>query len=230
MAAQDLLKPPIQIPPLESGDRLSRDVFERRYMAMPHIHKAELIEGTVYIASPNRLRGHGHPHAIIMGWLGFYEIYTPGVLGANNTTVCLDLCNVLQPDGLLLFEQNGQSAISENDYVEGASELIVEVAASSASIDLHGKLEAYRRNQVQEYLVWQVYTNTFDWFYLIDSKYEQMPANPEGIICSEVFPGLWLDKHALLSGNMAKVLEVLQQGIATPEHQAFVEQLARANN
>ena len=33
-----------RIPPLESGDRLSRHEFERRYTAMPHIKKAELIE------------------------------------------------------------------------------------------------------------------------------------------------------------------------------------------
>lgn len=37
------------------------------------------------------------------------------------------------------------------------------------------------------------------------------------MICSQVFPGLWLDKSALLAGNLAKVLEVLQQGLSTTE-------------
>ena len=36
---------PIEIPPLESGDHLTRHEFERRYQARPDIKKAELIEG-----------------------------------------------------------------------------------------------------------------------------------------------------------------------------------------
>jgi Uma2 family endonuclease len=124
---------------------------------------------------------------------------------------------------------SGQAAIGEDDYVEGAPELIVEVAASSASIDMHDKLEAYRRNRVQEYLVWRIYDATFDWLRLQGDKYEQMPANSEGIVCSEVFPGLWLDRSALLNGNFARMLELLQKGLASPEHKAFVEHLANAN-
>jgi hypothetical protein len=43
---------------------------------------------------------------------------------------------------------------------------------------------------------------------------------------SQVFPGLWLDKTALLAGNLAEVLEVLQEGLASGEHQDFVQVLA----
>ncbi|AFY71888.1 protein of unknown function DUF820 (plasmid) [Thalassoporum mexicanum PCC 7367] len=227
MAAQNIVQPTLQPPPLENGDRLSRDEFERRYSAMPQVKKAELIEGIVYMASPLRVKSHGYPHGVIMTWLGTYQIATPGVLFADNTTVQLDPDNEPQPDGLLMIEQGGQATISEDDYVVGAPELIVEVAASSAAIDMHSKLEAYQRNQVQEYLVWQIYDNTFDWFRLRDGKYAQIPANSEGIICSKIFPGLWLDKKALLTGDFAKVLAVLQQGMATPEHQGFTEQLAQ---
>lgn len=57
------------VPPLENGDRLSRTEFERRYMAMPKLKKAELIEGIVYMASPLRFEPHAEPHADLMGWL-----------------------------------------------------------------------------------------------------------------------------------------------------------------
>lgn len=58
------------LPPLENGDRLSRYEFERRYRAMPHLKKAELIEGVVYIAAAAlRFKSHGQPHAHLMGWL-----------------------------------------------------------------------------------------------------------------------------------------------------------------
>lgn len=220
--------PPLSVPPLENGDRLTRSEFERRYYTM-HQVKAELIEGTVYMSSPLRAKNHGEPHAYIMTWLGVYKAATPGVQVLDNATVRLDADNEPQPDALLRIEQ-GQSRISEDDYVEGAPELIVEIAASSASLDLHEKLKVYRRNQVQEYLVWRVYENQFDWFMLREGEYIQLEPNANGIICSQVFSGLWLDKSALLAGNLAKVLEVLQQGLSTLEHNTGISYQAEPGN
>lgn len=214
------------LPPLENGDKLTRPEFERRYDAMPQVKKAELIETIVYMASPLRVTGHGEPHADVMIWLGVYKVATPGVKLADNATVRLDADNEPQPDACLRIANGGQTTVSDDDYIEGAPELIVEVAASSVSIDLHEKLKVYRRNQVQEYLVWRVYDGQFDWFKLRAGEYVQLEANADGVVCSQVFPGLWLDKSALIEGNLAKVLEVLQQGLASAEHQSFVERLS----
>ena len=216
----------LKIPPLENGDKLTRKEFEHRYHAMPNLKKAELIEGIVYMASPLRVKGHGEPHSDIMTWLGAYKASTPGLMSADNATVRLDADNEPQPDALLRIKIGGQSTISEDDYVEGAPELIVEIAASTASYDLHQKLNVYRRNQVQEYLVWRVYDNEFDWFKLEESKYIQLEPNKDGVVCSQVFPGLWLDKMALLAGDLAQVLAILQLGLGTPEHQSFVKKLS----
>ena len=205
-----ITSPPIAIPPLENGDKLLRAEFERRYQAMPQIKKAELIEGIVYMVSPLRIKSHAEPHAHIITWLGVYIASQPGIGLADNATVRLDEENEPQPDVLLRIESGGQSRISADDYVEGAPELIVEIAASTASIDLHKKLEVYRRHQVQEYLVWRVQEGELDWFRLNQGKYIKLAENADGIICSEVFPGLCLDKSALLAGNLAKVLAVLQ--------------------
>ena len=208
----------ITIPPLENGDQLTRAEFEYRYEAMPHVKKAELIEGIVYMASPLRITQHGDPHARIMTWLGTYWAVTPNLQLGDNCTVRLDLDNEFQPDALLRIKEGGQSIISEDGYVEDAPELIFEIAASTASIDLHDKLKVYRRNQVQEYLVWRFYDSEFDWFSLKEGKYIKLESNDKGIIKSKIYPGLWLDKNALLEGNLAQVLSVLQQGLATPEH------------
>ncbi|MGB3517143.1 MAG: Uma2 family endonuclease [Elainellaceae cyanobacterium] len=210
------------LPPLENGDQLTRNEFERRYAAMPHLKKAELVEGCVYMSSPVRIAQHGDPHARMMAWLGIYWAATPGIQAGDNPTVRLDADNEVQPDALLRLATHGQSHISDDGYVEGAPELIIEIAASSTSIDLNQKLHVYRRNQVQEYLVWQVYDSVFNWFHLQDGQYVPLPANPSGILCSKIFPGLWLDASALLSGDLATVLAVAQAGIATPEHQTFV--------
>lgn len=215
-----------EIPLLENGDRLTRPEFERRYEAMPDVKKAELIEGIVYMPSPVRVRRHGRPHALVIGWLSHYWMATPGVDLCDNTTVRLDLDNEPQPDVLLRIE-GGTSTISEDDYIEGAPELIVEIAASSASKDLHDKLKAYRRNGVQEYLVWQINDRKFNWFCLQAGEYVLLTPDDRGIIRSQVFAGLWLAIPALLEFDLVAVVASLQLGLQTPEHQAFKQQLSR---
>ncbi len=223
MTSIPAISPPLILPILENGDRLTRSEFERRYLAMPENQKAELIEGMVYMASPLRITQHGEPHANLIVWLGVYKSFTPNLQLGDNCTVRLDLDNEPQPDALLRIERGGRSSISAEGYVEGAPEFIAEIAASTVSIDLHQKLNVYRRNQVQEYLVWRVYDQQVDWFYLKDGEYIRLEPNTRGIICSQNFPGLWLDQSALLSGDLAKVLNVVQQGLASAEHQDFVK-------
>ncbi|MCS6815437.1 MAG: Uma2 family endonuclease, partial [Cyanobacteria bacterium] len=145
-------------PPLENGDALTRSEFERRYAAMPQVKKAELIEGIVYMASPLRFEPHAEPHADLVGWLWNYKVATPGTRLGDNSTVRLDLDNEPQPDAILLIDPRagGQTRFSADGYIEGAPELVIEIAASSAAIDLRDKKRAYRRNGVQEYVVWQV--------------------------------------------------------------------------
>src|SRR5688572_30660554 len=97
------------LPPLENGDRLTRPEFERRYEAMPHLKKAELIEGEVHMPSPVRMQHHGEPHADVITWLGTYRSATPGVRFGDNATVRLDLDNEPQPDALLRIDRGGTS-------------------------------------------------------------------------------------------------------------------------
>lgn len=221
----NLIPPP---PPLEPGDSLTRDEFERRYEAMPELKKAELIEGVVHMPSPIRWNQHAAPHADMMAWLGVYRAGTPGVRAGDNGSVRLDLDNEPQPDGILIVEPacGGQVQLSEDDYVAGAPELVGEVAASSVSIDLNAKFRVYRRNNVSEYVVWRIQDEAVDWFTLRQGQYDRLPLD-SGVYKSVSFPGLWLDETALTRGNLAKVLAVLQQGLASPEHAAFVSKLAQ---
>ncbi len=180
-------------PPLESGDRLSRAEFEGRYRAMPRLKKAELVNG---VAHPHARvpAGHGVAHGYVTGWLGTYVAATPYVMCCDNTTVRLDPNNEIQPDALLRIDarSGGQSRLSEDDYVEGAPELIVEVAASSASYDLHDKKTVCRRHGVQEYIVWQLFEGRLDAFVLEDDRYLRLAPDGEGLVRSRAFPGLHL--------------------------------------
>ena len=218
------------VPPLKHGDRLTRDEFERRYEAMPHLKKAERIKGVVYMPSPVRIDLHGRPHAQIMAWLGAYWIATPGVDLADNSTVYLDSDNDPQPDALLRIEpaQGGRSQIIDKGYVEGPPELIVEIAGTSVDYDLQDKLEVYQRCGVQEYIVWQTQEKRLDWFQLVNEEYVTLAPNAEGVIESQIFPGLRLAVAALIEGDRAKVSSELQAGLQITAHAVFVERLAKA--
>jgi Uma2 family endonuclease len=215
------------VPPLASGDRLNRYEFERRYALTREDQKAELIEGIVYMAAALRFKSHGKPHGYLTGWLWTYMVATAGTELAVEPTIRLDLDNEPQPDAVLLIseESGGATRLSQDDYLEGAPELAVEIAASSVAIDLGDKLRAYRRNGIQEYLVWRVFEGAIDWFSLQAGEYVPIPVDEDGIVRSQVFPGLWLAVEAMLTGEMTTVLAIVNQGATSEAHQAFVEKL-----
>ena len=197
---------------------------------MPHLKKAELLEGVVYMPPPPVSDDHGGPHFDLITWLGQYRAATPGVTGSDNTSLRLDMASEPQPDAHLriLASHGGQVRLGPDRHVEGALELAAEVAVSSIPIDLTVKLPIYQRNGVREYILWRVPNRTIDWFVLRGAEYERLPAGTDGVYRSEVLPGLWLDAAALVRGDMAAVLRVAQQGLACPEHTAFVRRLGEA--
>jgi Uma2 family endonuclease len=218
------------VPPLRDGNRLAGKEFDRRYAATPDGTKAELIEGIVYMPPPCFEEDHGAPHSDLVAWLGHYRAGTPGVIVSDNTSLRLDPRNRPQPDAYLrvLHTHGGRTRVARDGYVEGAPELVVEIAASSIDRDLGEKFATYRRNGVREYLVWRTPDREFDWLLLGPRRHTRLRASREGVYKSRVFPGLWLDAPAMLRGDLATVLKVLQQGIASPEHAAFVAKLAKA--
>jgi hypothetical protein len=215
-----------EAPPLVHGDNLSREEFLRRWELHPGIKKAELIGGVVYMPSPVS-RSHGISDIFGGAWLVNYHVATPGTEPGHNATVLL-LEDAPQPDDLLrILPEYGGASWTEGDYIAGSPELMVEICRSSAAYDLHQKLDLYREAKVQEYLAILLYEEEVRWHSLKKGKYQLIHPGSDGLWRSRVFPGLWLDGKALLKNDMRTVLNRLQEGIDSPEHQAFVEQLAR---
>jgi Uma2 family endonuclease len=216
------------VSPLENGAHLGASEFLRRFEAMPEVKKAELINGIVYMGSPVRLDQHGEPDGLVQTWLGTYAVATKGVGHATNTSVRLGPDDVPQPDGLLRLvpECGGASRLDEKGYLQGAPELVVEVAASSASLDAREKVASYRRAGVKEYVIWRTEDGEIDWWILEEDEYRRLPTGEDGVLRSRVFPGLWLDAAGLLARDGAHLLATLQHGLQTPGHHKFVEELS----
>jgi Uma2 family endonuclease len=214
-------------PPLENGDTLHAREFMRRYAAMPHVKKAELIEGRVYMGSPVRADVHARPDGIVQTWLGSYAAATLGVALYPHATLLLDSDNTFQPDAMLCVraDRGGRSRVNDDGYVAGSPELVVEVAASSASLDARDKFRVYRRASVPEYLLWRTEDGILDWIALEGDEYVAKQPDAQGILRSSILPGLVLLKSAMFSLDAAAILRTLNEALKSPEHQEFVKRL-----
>jgi Uma2 family endonuclease len=217
------------LPPLVAGERLDRATFHERYEAMPPNVKAELIDGVVYMASPQGYE-HGNFDDLIAGWIFQYRMMTPGLGSAGNATTYLggvDEDDVVQPDRQLRIPEDlGGSSRIVGGFVSGPPEFVVEVAKSSRGYDLGTKKAAYERAGVREYLFVGVGPEQVRWFVLREGGYLELGPGDDGLYRSETFPGLWLDAKALFDQDPVALIAALARGLATPEHAAFAARLA----
>jgi Putative restriction endonuclease len=217
----------LEIPPLVDGDKLSRTEFLRRWEAMPNVKRAELIGGVVHMPSPLSWE-HGDIEQLVGTWLGNYRASTPGCTGANSATWLMEDEDTPQPDiSLCLLPEKGGQSRREGKFITGTPEFLAEVSLSSGPYDLTTKRELYRANRVKEHMVALVNEREVRWFRLVEDEFEPLPPAADGIYRSEVFPGLWLDVKALFESDFAGVLAVLNRGLQSPEHAAFVTKLSR---
>lgn len=221
--------PPEGIPPLRDGERLDQKTFHERYEAMPPGTRAELIGGIVHVMSFSLHPWHGDIHGEVMAWLKWYKSHTPGTRVLDNASTILSDDAEPQPDASLLIrpENDGQTRIDADGWLIGAPELVVEVAHSSEVVDLGPKLRDYEQAGVREYVVVLLRRQQVRWFVRHEAGFVELERRPDGFFRSELFGGLWLDPQALLDADTLRVVEVLNQGLSSPEHARFVEQLRR---
>lgn len=208
---------------LVDGARMDQKTFHALYLHSPPGFKAELIGGVVTVASPVSRR-HGKPYLRLISWLSLYEERTPGVEALGEVTAILGGDREPQPDAVLLIrpEYGGRTRADEDDYLVGPPELVVEIATTTAAVDLGAKKADYEAAGVQEYLVVDVAAGAVRWFVRRRGKFAEQKPGPDGLLRSAVFPGLWLDPAALLADQPRRVVAALRQGLASPEHKAFV--------
>lgn len=213
------------VPPLVAGQRMDRATFHERYEAMPPDARFELIGGVVVMPSPVS-RSHGQFVRVFAFWVTDYLRGKPGLDGGVDATVMVDDLSEPQPDvHLRIKPEYGGQIRDVGKYLAGTPELVIEVSASSKANDLGPKLEDYRRGGVLEYLVVTLEPERIHWFARRGDQFEPLAPGPDGCYRSEIFPGLWLDPHALFADDLDGLIGTLERGMATAEHARFVAQL-----
>jgi Uma2 family endonuclease len=210
---------------LVTGQRMDVEEFLRRWEKLPDLKNAELIEGVVYVSSPLSLE-HARRDIRIHWWLAQYADATPGCQGGSAGTWRM-LDNAPQPDSFLRISPacGGQSGNTEK-YGSGAPELVVEICVTSADLDFGPKLRLYQKAGVREYITVEPAAKRIVWRVLEAGAYipQELPA--DGTLRSRIFPGLWLGVAAFWADDGARMLAALNAGLATEDHQRFVDRLA----
>jgi len=211
---------------LRTGDRLDAETFIQLYERMPEGFRAELIGGIVYVALP-MTTDHGGSSSDVSFWLGSYRLRTPGVRAFAGATIRLGSAESPEPDASLVIlpECGGQASLT-GGYIVGAPELVVEVAYSTRATDLNDKLKAYEKAGVREYVVVLPQDLAVQWFVNRDNQFIPHLPGDDGLFRSTMFPGLWLDGEALIRDDVGRLVAVIERGTNTPEHAAFVKELA----
>jgi len=209
------LDPRTSAPLLSTGMTLSGPEFMRRFEAMPDVKKGELREGIVHLmTSPVRYEEHAKPDSIMQFWLGTYRLAFPRFQQATNGTIYLGPDDIYQPDAMLFqFQSDGGNVTLRPDgYLEGSPDLIVEIAASSAWIDVGKKKATYQKFKVKEYIAWRTIERQFCWWTLESGNFIPIEADPDGIHRSRFVPGLWLDTQSLFDNEAKRMVDVLKLG------------------
>lgn len=220
-----LPKPKVFVPPFHNGDTMDQKTFHALYETTPPGFKAELIGGAVYMPSPVS-RNHSKPHSLLFKLLTTYEDDTDGVEALIEITTILSATSEPQPDiALFVTPEAGGVRFSDKGYLLDPPHLVVEIANSSAAIDLHAKKRDYDINGVREYVVVVVPTKTVHWFVRGKSGFKEMKPDAAGMLKSKVFPGLWLLPDAAFDRRATRLLATLRLGLASPEHAKFAAKL-----
>ena len=222
-----MLSPIVRPPGLVTGERMDLEEFLRRWEELPDLKNAELIDGVVYVGSPVSLE-HGSLDTLIHLWLAYYAQASPGC-GAGNNSTWLMLGSAPQPDAYLrILPSHGGQSGNERLYGAGAPELVVEICVTSTEVDFGPKLALYQRAGVREYITIELFGRRLVWRMLENAAYISQKLPPDGILRSQVFPGLWLDIAAFWADDGPRILETLSAGLSSEDHQQFVQHLAAA--
>lgn len=213
----------VEPPSLFDGQQLLQPEFHRLYEACPKHLKFELIDGVVHKAAA-RVRANGRNRLLLTSLLIDYEVATPGIEGLSNATTILDERNEAQPDLQLRIwsDYGGRTVVTPDQYLSGPPELVIDLFNTRINLDLSKKLIMYQTQGVHEYLAVYAHEATIQWFVWPDGE---QGLNPDGILKSVAFPGLWIHSEALFQERLSDLKATLLDGLNQSAHAEFITKL-----
>lgn len=170
----------------------TRYTFEEFCELIPEGVKADLIEGVIYMASPDNLEHHSiylWLSVIISCYLEEKEIL--GRLFGSRIAFRINMENSPEPD--IAYIRPKRMHLLRSGYVEGPPDLAIEIVSLESAIrDYEKKRQQYEAAGVQEYWIIDPLEQTMVCFARgRDGKFKKVKTKG-GKIHSKVIPGFWV--------------------------------------
>jgi Uma2 family endonuclease len=187
--------------------------FEEFYALIPNGRKADLINGAIYMASPDNTQA-----GELFMWLGgLVDLYVDekdlGRVYGLRIAFRLDDGNGPEPD--IAFVRKDRLRLLRRGYFAGAPDLAVEIVSpDSIDRDYVKKRAQYQEAGVREYWIIDPLRQKVTWLRL-DAKGKYREVRPrKGGLHSQVLPGFWLRPEWLWQEPRPKKMKILQQILA----------------
>ncbi len=177
--------------------------------------KADLIDGVIYMASPEKIDNNR-----LLLWLGtmlrqFIEERGLGKLTINRVAYRLSDKNAPEPD--LAVVRTDRLGIMKSGYVDGPPDLAIEfVSPDSVERDYHDKRRRYEAAGVEEY--WIIDAEEAKATFLVRGPSGFVEGAVEDhIYRSRVIPGFAIDTRWLWQRPLPPTLAIVQAMLAQPD-------------
>jgi Uma2 family endonuclease len=176
--------------------------------------KADLIDGVIYVASPDTTRSNA-----LTGFLYFLlEGYTAARSLGGFTFVTRFACKISDaraPEPDVGYVQQERLHLVHEGHMDGGPDIAVEIVSrDSRSRDYGEKRELYQAAGVTEYWIVDPLQRRVEFLRLQDGRYVLVPLEENRIFRSAVIPGLWLNVEWLLTKPVPRAYLCLQEILA----------------
>ncbi|MBI3911083.1 MAG: Uma2 family endonuclease [Armatimonadetes bacterium] len=176
-------------------------------------HKADLIDGVIYMASPDTPRNDRIAYLVRFLIQGYARVKGLGQTTGPRVAYVLSDRRALEPD--VAFVARDRRHILQESHGVGAPDIAVEiVSADSVAGDYMEKKHLYEEAGVREYWLIDPLQNRAEFHRLLDRHYVLVPLEHNRLFRSEVLPGFWLDVQWLLADPLPDEFDCLQQILA----------------
>ena len=189
---------------------------EEFYRLVPDGRKADLIDGVIFMASPDSLRAN--ELTIFVCWLmkGFVE--TRGVGGSVlSSRFAFELSEIRAPEPDVAYVRPERVHLLAERGMRGGPDVAVEIVSrESRNRDYGEKRQLYQDAGVTEYWIIDPVQQRVEFLVLQGGRYDIAPLEENRRFHSRALPGFWLDVQWLLAHPLPHATGCLEQILADP--------------
>jgi Uma2 family endonuclease len=201
--------------PTRTQRRSGSYTFEDFCAIIREDQKADLIDGVIYMASPENTEAND-----LFGWLfmvirGYARRRKLGRVFGSRVAMRLSAAHGPEPDIAFVHRQNEH--LVQRGQVAGAADLVVEIVSpESVDRDYNDKRELYQQFGVSEYWIVDEMDQSVTLFRLKKGTYGEVRAK-KGVLHSKVLSGFWLRPEWLWQQPMPDEIDTILEILATEE-------------